>query len=319
MDDEYARFMNEVGDDKRRLDEEEDDDEEEDFNDEEAWAAERKDQMTARYAAYTNRDAPAAFEEENEDDDESDSGNVAVSAAPSKAPVGTVGSTLSSAPSSSAPLFNGSSAGVWLEGGERFLVRDPSDKVLYEYDSDKRAWFPAWEQNLVDSQQSAYGRGPDADGAPSAASGQQPPETEGTAAAPGSSSAAFPTVLTASQLKRQKREEAKAKALQIRKEAKEVTAKENTAVYVTGLPADVTEEELAAYFSKCGFLAEDFATRQPKVKVYKDKDGRPKGDGSVTYLKRASVELALQLLDDSELRPGNRVFVAEVRFCACFL
>lgn len=80
--------------------------------------------------------------------------------------------------------------------------------------------------------------------------------------------------------------------------------KHNTSVYVTGLPEDVTEAELAEVFSKCGLVKEG-EDKQPKVKVYRDRQsGIPKGDGLVTYLKEPSVLLALQILDGAHFRPG---------------
>ncbi|KAK9862843.1 hypothetical protein WJX84_004994 [Apatococcus fuscideae] len=67
----------------------------------------------------------------------------------------------------------------------------------------------------------------------------------------------------------------------------------NTSVYVTGLPDDVTEMELAQVFTKCGILKED-DDRKPKVKVYRDRQSQvPKGDGLVTYLKEPSLPVAL--------------------------
>ncbi|CAB4427595.1 unnamed protein product [Rhizophagus irregularis] len=77
----------------------------------------------------------------------------------------------------------------------------------------------------------------------------------------------------------------------------------NTSVYVTGLPPDVTVEELAEVFSKYGVLMEDLVAGGPKIKLYKDDKDRLKGDALVTYLKEESVALACQLLDETQLRP----------------
>jgi HIV Tat-specific factor 1 len=78
-----------------------------------------------------------------------------------------------------------------------------------------------------------------------------------------------------------------------------------TAVYVSGLPLDVTKEELIPFMAKCGIIKKDPDSGEYKVRLYQDEQGRHKGDALVIYLKRASVDIALTILDESEFRPGS--------------
>lgn len=78
----------------------------------------------------------------------------------------------------------------------------------------------------------------------------------------------------------------------------------NTAVYVTGLPLDTEPDELAARFAKFGLIEED-DEGVPKIKLYAREDGTFSGDALIVYFKEESVDLAVSLLDDDELRVGD--------------
>ena len=96
-------------------------------------------------------------------------------------------------------------------------------------------------------------------------------------------------------------------------------------VYVTNLPVDTNELEVAKYFSKVGVLDLNHETQRPKVKLYRYKSGEVmrqtntnevlngdtakggelKGDASICYVRPESVQLALQILDDSIFRDSS--------------
>lgn len=85
----------------------------------------------------------------------------------------------------------------------------------------------------------------------------------------------------------------------------------NTAIYVTELPQDITTDELVAHFSKCGIIMDEIMTGKPRVKLYCNEDGSLKGDALVVYLREESVNLALTILDESEIRPNCKIRVQE--------
>lgn len=83
--------------------------------------------------------------------------------------------------------------------------------------------------------------------------------------------------------------------------AKWKAAQNTTSVYITGLPADVTVEELLPIVKKGGIILED-ENGEKRIKIYVDDGGRPKGDAVVKYALPESVDLAITLLDQSVFR-----------------
>ena len=65
----------------------------------------------------------------------------------------------------------------------------------------------------------------------------------------------------------------------------EVDPSKNTNVYVSGLPPDITLEEFQTIMSKYGIIMVEEETEKPKIKLYMDDHGNPKGDGRCCYLK----------------------------------
>lgn len=95
---------------------------------------------------------------------------------------------------------------------------------------------------------------------------------------------------------------------------KRSSAPKNTAVYVSGLPDDITIDEIVKHFSKCGIIMDEILTGNPRIKLYSDEEGRQKGDALIVYLREESVSLALNILDESEIRPENKISVQEASF-----
>ncbi|KAJ2078577.1 hypothetical protein H4R24_004382 [Coemansia sp. RSA 988] len=153
----------------------------------------------------------------------------------------------------------------FIEETSSYIFTDPKDGIDYEFDQAKGAWFPMWNESLVDQQQSAYGT-------------EQPQDDH-----------------------KGHNEKQKAKRKGIGRSNK----RDNTAVYVTGLPLDTTVEEVAKYFSQCGAIMPDIVTDEPRIKLYSNEKGALKGDALVTYFKAPSVQLAVDILDDSQFRTNN--------------
>lgn len=86
----------------------------------------------------------------------------------------------------------------------------------------------------------------------------------------------------------------------------------NTAVFVSGLPPDTTAEELASRFGKFGVLMED-DEGSPKIKLYADDNGSFSGEALVVYFMEDSVDLAIRMLDEAELRLGESGTVMRVK------
>lgn len=97
------------------------------------------------------------------------------------------------------------------------------------------------------------------------------------------------------------------------KDAKSIDT--NTRVYVSGLPLDVTVEEIQALFGKVGVIAKQkqkrgFPDQWPyKIQIYTDeKTGAQKGDAKIAYEDPSAARTAPQFFDGYELR-GHKLKV----------
>ena len=89
------------------------------------------------------------------------------------------------------------------------------------------------------------------------------------------------------------------------KPSQEPRERQNKAIYVTALPPSTTTSELQSVFSRCGVIAEEIDSGKPRIKLYTDESGAFKGDALIVFFRAESVDLAVQLLDDTELRLGE--------------
>lgn len=85
---------------------------------------------------------------------------------------------------------------------------------------------------------------------------------------------------------------------------------------MTSLPTNITVEEVHNVFSRCGVIAEEIDRGKPRIKLYTDDNGDFKGDALILYFRAESVDLAIQLLDDTDFRTGEQVDSGKMKVAA---
>ena len=86
-------------------------------------------------------------------------------------------------------------------------------------------------------------------------------------------------------------------------------------LYVSGLPKDVTMEEIKEHFSKVGLIAISPVDCQSKIRIYRDPETNEcKGDCSLCYHAEASMLMALDVLDGGYIRPAYKITVKRAEF-----
>ena len=73
---------------------------------------------------------------------------------------------------------------------------------------------------------------------------------------------------------------------------------------MTSIPLDADIDEIKDTFTKCGVIAEEIDSGKPRIKMYEDDMGQFKGDALIVYFRPESVNLAIQMLDDTDFRLG---------------
>ncbi|KAK5628021.1 hypothetical protein RRF57_003736 [Xylaria bambusicola] len=167
-----------------------------------------------------------------------------------------------------------------FDGDERISFSRLDNKFIgvlddgseFEWDAQLKRWIPSIDEELLAKQQSAYGGDRDAS------------EDSGSTA-------------------NKKRKNGSAEQHSNKRQRAPPPPRQNTAIYVTGLPLDVTVDEVHDVFSrKCGVIAEEIDSGRPRIKLYADEKGNLQGDALIVFFKPQSVEMAIMLLDDTDFR-----------------
>ncbi|XP_047462657.1 HIV Tat-specific factor 1 [Mugil cephalus] len=203
------------------------------------------------------------------------------------------------------------------EGSDPYTYVDPEDGTVYDWDHDKKAWFPKITEDFIAAYQANYGftQEGDPDANKAALSGTDPAARKPDSKPPEKEKPVDPKPNQTGEQQQTTDKEAKQKGEKRKAEPGwfDIDDNKNTNVYVSGLPPDISTEEFAELMSKCGIVMRDPITEEYKVKLYKDREGNLKGDGLCCYLKKESVALALRLIDESEVR-GYKIHVEAARF-----
>ncbi|KAI1434589.1 hypothetical protein GGR50DRAFT_661631 [Xylaria sp. CBS 124048] len=145
------------------------------------------------------------------------------------------------------------------------------DGSEFEWDAQLKRWIPSVDEELLAQQQLAYGIGASDDN-----DTNQPGK---------------------------KRKNGSGEQRSSKRQRAPPPPRQNTAIYVTGLPLDVTVDEVQEVFSrKCGVIAEEIDSGRPRIKLYTDDKGNQQGDALIVFFKPQSVEMAIMLLDDTDFR-----------------
>ena len=82
-------------------------------------------------------------------------------------------------------------------------------------------------------------------------------------------------------------------------------------IYVSGLPSNVTVEEVTQFFGSIGVIKTDKKSGAggKKIFIYKDNDGLPTGEATVTYLDPKVAESAIGRFHGKDFK-GSKIEVS---------
>ncbi|ALC44214.1 barc [Drosophila busckii] len=168
------------------------------------------------------------------------------------------------------------------ERGQRTYT--DKDGAVFFWDGDKHAWFPNIDENFMARYQMNYGFIDNTSAGEREKAEREAAETKRkeeelkrmTAEAEAAMSADKDAQPAAATGKRKAQEPPK---------WFDLDPSQNTKVYVTNLPLDITIDEFAELMGKCGMVMRDPQTQKYKLKLYTEADGQIKGDGLCDYIK----------------------------------
>lgn len=191
------------------------------------------------------------------------------------------------------------SRGVYGYEGDTYIYTDAVDGTVYFWDKEKNAWFPKIDDTFIAYYQMSYGFSDTAKTSTKESIDEKVLDESKTEEIP-------KDVDDNGVLKR--------KATQEPPKWFDVDTEHNTKIYVTNLPLDITEVEFIEVMQKCGLVMRDPDSGKMKVKLYTEPGTKHlKGDALCTYIKKESVDLALNLLDGYDVR-GQKIKVERARF-----
>lgn len=196
------------------------------------------------------------------------------------------------------------SKGAYGYEGDTHTYTDATDGTVYLWDKEKNAWFPKVDDDFLARYQMSYGFIDQSSIDTDKKSSEDIKKEENKESIPADDEDSNPTEDKA--LPGQKRKPEPPKWFNV--------GEESTKVYVSNLPLDLTQAEFVDLMQKCGLVMKELDTNQMKVKLYTDPYTKQfKGDALCTYIKRESVDLALNILDGHEIR-GKKIKVERAKF-----
>lgn len=172
----------------------------------------------------------------------------------------------------------------WCEETQQWLPKEKigedglrtytdKDGVVFFWDTEKKAWFPKIDDDFMAAYQMNYGFIDNKTVEPDILD-EDDEEVQ--------------KEMRKEYLRKLEEEEQKVACVKRKAEPPkwfEIDPENNTKVYVSNLPKEVTDDEFTELMAKCGLIVRDPQTSKMKIKLYKGADGVPKGDGLCDYIR----------------------------------